>query len=475
MSGSRGPGLVAAGHPATATAMAAVLRSGGNAFDAVVAGGLAAAVAEPILTSPAGGGFLLARTAVGEELVLDAFVAAPGLGRGPVPVDGLVPVPIRFGSAVQDFHVGPASVATPGLLAGYLAIHDRLGRLELDALVRPAVALARDGVVVDSFGAQLLGLVEPILARTAAGRSLFFRDERPLAEGELFVNPGLGEFLDEVGRGLRGGFRADELGGAVTDADLRTYRVEAREPRRLRYRDAEVLTNPAPSFGGALVAHGLELIGSGPPVHADDPAGAVRMAGALVAQAEERSRLGPGASRGTTHLAASDRWGNVASMTTSNGSGSGEFAGDTGVQLNNVMGEEDLHPAGFGSLPPGERVGSMMCPTLVEWRATGRVVSFGSGGSERIRSALTQVVVHLVDDRRDLAAAVRAPRLHWDGTRLQAEPGFAPALLDALAARWELNVWQGPDLYFGGVHGVEPPSEAIGDARRGGVGLVVTA
>jgi gamma-glutamyltranspeptidase/glutathione hydrolase len=127
----------------------------------------------------------------------------------------------------------------------------------------------------------------------------------------------------------------------------------------------------------------------------------------------------------------------------------------------------------------------MMCPTLVEWPATGRVVSFGSGGSERIRSALTQVVVNLVDGGRvdggrvdggtDLAAAVRAPRLHWDGSRLQVEPGLPPAVLDALAAVWELNVWEGPDLYFGGVHGVEPPDEAVGDGRRGGVGLAVTA
>lgn len=468
---------MAAGHPATAAAMVEVLWAGGNAVDAVVAGGLAAATAEPVLTSPAGGGFLLVRTAHGEEAVLDAFVAAPGLGRGPVDPGDMERVPIRFAGVAQDFHVGPASVATPGLLAGYLEAHERWGRLELDRIVAPAVRLARDGVPVDRFGAQLLALVEPILVRSPEGRELFFRHERPLVVGDRFVNPGLAEFLEELGTGARTGFHVDELGGSVTAADLRAYRVVAREPRRTHHRGAEILTNPAPSFGGALVAHALAAFADTPPPAPDDPHRAVRIAEALVAQADERARLGPGASRGTTHLAVADAEGNVASLTSSNGSGSGVFAGDTGVQLNNVMGEEDLHPAGFGALPPGERVGSMMCPTLVEFPDR-RVVSFGSGGSERIRSALFQVVVHLVEDGRDLATAVAAPRLHWDGQRLQAEPGFPPRTMQALGRAFELNRWEAPDLYFGGVHGVDRPAtggagEAVGDARRGGVGIVI--
>src|SRR6188508_3204280 len=121
-------GLVAAGHPVTADAAAEALRAGGNAFDAVVAAGFAGAVAEPFLTSPAGGGFLTARTADGDDVCVDFFVTVPGLERDHDPGE-LQPVVIRFGQADQVFSGGPASVATPGCLAGYLHVHERYGRL----------------------------------------------------------------------------------------------------------------------------------------------------------------------------------------------------------------------------------------------------------------------------------------------------------------------------------------------------------
>ena len=467
------PGLVASGHPATTAAGLEVLRAGGNAFDAAVGAGFAAAVAEPCLTSLAGGGFTLTRTASGDEVLFDCFVAAPGLGA-PAPADpaALECVPVRFGHAVQDFHVGPASVAVPGVLAGYLHVHQRLGRLELSAVVAPAVRLAHAGVEVDRFLAQLLGLLGPILGRTAEGRELFFRHGRVLGPGDRFANPALGEFLSDVGAGRRSQFGVGDLGGGVTPEDLASYRVLEREPLRVRYRGASVLANPAPSFGGRLVAHALELLEQdGPLGRPDAPTTAVRLADALVALAGHRRTLGPGSSRGTTHLSVADGEGNVAAMTTSNGSGSGEFAPGTGVQLNNVMGEEDLHVDGLGSATPGTRVGSMMSPTIVTL-GDGREAAFGSGGSERIRSALTQVVVDLVDHGMDLRAAVDAPRLHWDGTRLQVEPGLPPDVLAALGQRWDVNEWSARDLYFGGVHGVEQPDEAVGDARRGGAGGV---
>ena len=77
------PVAVASGHPATTAAAIEVLAAGGNAFDACVAAGFAASVAEPTLTSLGGGGFLLARTAAGEEVLFDFFVDTPGRGRGP--------------------------------------------------------------------------------------------------------------------------------------------------------------------------------------------------------------------------------------------------------------------------------------------------------------------------------------------------------------------------------------------------------
>src|SRR5674476_1613412 len=85
------------------------------------------------------------------------------------------------------------------------------------------------------------------------------------------------------------------------------------------------------------------------------------------------------------------------------------------------MGEADLHPDGFHSTPPGLRIGSMMAPTVAT-TAEGDLIALGSGGSERIRSALMSVLIGLLDRGLPLAAAVRGPRLHWDRATLQVEP-----------------------------------------------------
>ena len=118
---------VAAGHPETAGAAATILRAGGNAYDAVVAAGFAAAVAEPGLSSLGGGGFLLASPATGAATLFDFFVDTPGRGHTPSELEPhFTPVTIRFSGAEQVFHAGYGSVATPGCLAGYLHVHRRL-------------------------------------------------------------------------------------------------------------------------------------------------------------------------------------------------------------------------------------------------------------------------------------------------------------------------------------------------------------
>jgi gamma-glutamyltranspeptidase/glutathione hydrolase len=180
-----------------------------------------------------------------------------------------------------------------------------------------------------------------------------------------------------------------------------------------------------------------------------------------------------GFSRGTTHASVADAHGNVASMTTSNGEGSGYIVPGAGIMLNNMLGEDDLHPDGFHSSPPGQRVASMMSPSLVEDEA-GPDLVLGSGGSKRIRTAVLQVAQRSVDFGTPLPQAVAAPRMHWDGALLQVEPGLAEATLAALRHRWPVNLWPEPNLYFGGVHAVAPRrGQAAGDARRGGAAQIV--
>jgi len=491
-------GVVATGHPLVTAAAAGILREGGNAFDAAVAAGFAAAAAEPALTSLGGGGFLLARTRDGASRLYDFFVDTPGRGRADAPIaPHFVPVVVRFPASEQEFNVGLGSVAVPGNLAGFLHVHAARGRLPLRAVVAPAVRLAREGVPLNARQAYFLGLLAPILTLTPGAGAVFAPGDRIPGEGERLRNPDLAGLLERLPEDRGAAFYHGELAariardmdagmGLLTAQDLAGYRVLEREPLAFDYRSRRVLTNPPPSFGGSLVAASLALLEGldlpalawGSPRHLLAWGGAMQEVDRLRARglregmpdltdavARVRAFL-----RGTTHVSVADGEGNVASMTTSNGEGAGYVAPGTGVMLNNMMGEDDLHPDGFHGSPPGLRVASMMAPTLVLEGDRVRLV-VGSGGSKRIRTALLQVISSVVDFGLPVRDAVEAPRLHWDGERLQVEPGHDPAALAALATLGPMNEWPDRDVYFGGVHAVVPGESGAGDPRRGGSAL----
>jgi len=475
-------GVVASGHPEVSHAAGECLRAGGNAFDAVLSAGFAAAVAEPMFTSLAGGGFLLARPVGAPARLIDFFVDVPGRGLGAEhPEPHLVPFTVHFPSSDQVFLGGPGSVAVPGTLAGFLHAHDQLGTLPLAELLAPAVELARGGVVLNAHQAYVQELLTPILTLTPAGRAIYTPEGRSLREGERLVNGDLAAFLETLpehrGRDLYRG----ELGrqvvvelrdgdGRLTASDLEAYRVVEREPLAFDYRGHRILTNCAPSLGGPLIEATLRLLErDGGSARWGSPAHLLALAGAF--EEVERSRVRQGAG-GTTHISVSDAAGNAASLSLSNGEGSGCLVPGTGIMLNNMMGEDDLHPGGVGVGSPGERVSSMMSPTLALDGDALRLV-LGSGGSKRIRGAIVQVLTAVLDFSLPVAEAVDAPRIHWDGECLQVEPGFAPEAVAALEQRGPLNLWQEHNLYFGGVHAVDARGEGAGDPRREGHGEVV--
>ena len=486
-----GQAAVAAGSEASAAAAAQVLRGGGNAVDAALAAGFAGAVAEPGLTSLGGGGFLLVRTPEGHEQVLDFFVDAPGRGLSPEErTPHFTPVVVEFAGAEQVFHAGWGSAAVPGCLAGYLMAHRQLGRAPMADVVRPAVEYASDGVVLAPHQARVLALLTGIVTLTATGRELFAPNDALVRAGDRIRNHELAAFLTALGEGTVTGFDSPAVAlplveamtahaGLVTHDDLTAYQPVDRVPMVMQYRGARVATNPPPSFGGSILTDALGVLTEDGPM-SDPDTDVLRLVEAL-ATATDRQKLrasgaAPQSRRGTTHVSVVDADGLMVSMTTSNGSCSGVYAPGTGVQLNNVMGEDDLHPGGFHSVPAGTRIGSMMAPTIVD-RADGTVIALGSGGSERIRSALLQVAVHLIDRQAEVGAAVEAPRLHWDGRAVQTEPGWGAPALAALAAWGPVNPWPQQDLYFGGLQAVSLDETgrvtAHGDPRRGGVGLVV--
>ena len=505
-------GVVAAGHPLSAGAGAQVLRDGGNAVDAAVAAVLMSFASESPLTGAGAGGFMLIHAGPGEDHLLDFFVAAPGRGLDPGAAPAaLEPIEVHFAAeAVQIFNVGPSSCGVPGTLAGLYEALERFGTMPLPTLAGPAAAAAREGVELNGTQAYLHRILGPIFRTTPECARLYEPEGRPLAAGERLRLPDLGDLLDRLGAEGPAFLYAGEVaaavsewvtarGGLLTPQDLASYEVVERPPARATYRGREILTNPPPSSGGILIAYALDLL-----ARLDRPGDARALVGVMdlanrarteefvsslhtegylerfmameaveSAAREAGSRLGS-----TTHVAVLDDAGICASVTSSNGSNSGVVVPGTGVHLNNMLGEEDLNPLGFHRHEPGRRIPSMMAPTVV-LRDGVPEVALGSAGSNRIRSAILQTILNVVDAGLGAEEAVAHPRLHFEGGVIEAEPGVDPEGLDALEREgWSVQRWRERNLFFGGVQAVarDPQTGELsggGDPRRGGAAVVV--
>lgn len=498
-------GVVAAGHPESARAGAEALAAGGTAVDGALAAAFAAAVAESPLTGPGAGGFMLVRPPDGPAVVLDFFVAVPGSGPGGRRLDprDLDSFTVPFGGAEQVFHIGPASVAVPGMIPGLLEAHRRYGRMPLGELTAPGARLAREGVRLTGQAAYLHLILADMLLADAAGAATYAPQGRLLGEGDLLRIPDLADTLEaiaregedivrrgEIAQGMLGLMRA--RGGLVTEEDLAGYRVITREPLRASHRGVSLLTNPPPSSGGVLICAALDAIAGAAPASDDlahyraavdggTAADALRDAAfaAAVARGEDpRPRPDRKPTGSTTHVSVVDADGMMASLSSSNGSSSGVIVPGTGYLLNNMLGEQDLNPGGFGSGEPGARMTSMMAPSLL-LRDGRPVAAVGSAGSNRLRSAILQTMLSLVDGGLGASEAVHRPRVHPELGVLDVEGGVPDAVAAALEAEGHvLRRWPERNLFFGGVSvAVHGPRglEAAGDPRRGGGAYGVTA
>jgi gamma-glutamyltranspeptidase / glutathione hydrolase len=517
-------GVVAAGHPLTAEAGARVLREGGNAVDAAVAAMLTSFVAEPLLTGLGAGGYLLVAGPGWEPALLDFFVEAPTRARDGSAAE-LRAIDVSFGDAAQVFHIGPASCGVYGTPAGVCEAVARWGTVALAELAAPAAELAREGVALNTGQAYVAEILAQLLCSSDECTALWAPAGSVLREGEVLRNPELAQALERLGaEGAEPFYRGDiaaavsdwlgARGGSVTRAALGGYEALLRTPARMRYRDRVLLTNPPPSAGGTLLAYALGLLDRrpGPPalgeiVAAMEAAQRERTPGFVEGLGEagflERflaDRLGgigggvgaaPPGSTGmepidhlgstdteptdhlgsTTHISVLDGEGRACSVTCTNGEGSGVVVPGTGIHLNNIMGEQDLNPLGFHRHPAGRRMPSMMAPSVVT-RAGEVELVLGSAGSNRIRSALLQTIVGVVDGGLSAPEAVRAPRVHFEDGVVYVEPGIDTGVLTGADRRvvsfHELN------LFFGGVQAVQRRAGELlgaGDPRRGGVAV----
>ncbi|HEX8375076.1 MAG TPA: gamma-glutamyltransferase, partial [Geminicoccaceae bacterium] len=447
--------------------------------------------------------------------LLDFFVAAPGMGLDEPTPAALQPIDVEFSEeAVQRFNIGPSSCGVYGTTLGIAQALERFGTVPLNQLAAPAAKTARDGHELTAIGGFLLKILGPIVAAQPEGEAIYAPHGRFLEQGDTIRFPELGDLLERLGaEGPQHLYTGDtaarvsdyvlERGGLLTREDLASYRVVDREPAHAHYRGRDVLTNPPPSSGGILIAYALDLLERlGRPsdlravVDVMDRANRARteefLSGLhhegylerfMAAAARESAGHAPREPRGsqlgsTTHVAVLDDKGGCASVTCSNGSSSGVIVPGTGLHLNNMLGEEDLNPNGFHQHEPGLRIPSMMAPTVVLHQ--GKVeMALGSAGSNRIRSAILQTILALIDEGMGAADAVERPRVHYEGGAVEAEPGIDESGLGALERDgWEVRRFSERNLYFGGVQAVARDLETGqltggGDPRRGGAAITV--
>lgn len=514
--------MVACGDVQSADAGAQLLEQGGNAVDAVIASACAAFVCELPLCGPLGGAVISAWPAQGEPFCMDAFARAPGLsGARPAQLD-FSDVEVDFGAATQVFHIGRGAAAVPLALSGLLKLHASHGSLPLSAIVAPAVELGRRGYRLGAGVAFANALLEPIFAHTAECYALVCRDGKLAVAGETLHNTALADTLEAIGRDP--GVLADlqralvdqfgvARGGGLSAIDMERAQIQMQRPLRVRFGEFEMATPPAPSMGGVLIALGARLLDAGqqfPPLSDEDVLHLARVQHTLLGQRSVdfdqrirdedfvRSLLSPenvAALRqqvatpqpdnplgSTTHLSVIDAAGLAVAVTLTNGEGCGYVLSGTGIVVNNLLGEEDIHPRGFHHDPPGSSLSTMMAPTIV--RQGHECLALGSGGSNRLRNAILQVLHLTLGHGMPAQAAVQAPRIHVDrraagGARIAYErAGMAASTEAALLRAFPKDpvAFDALNMYFGGVHLAHAHLGVLGgagDPRRGGCVRVV--
>jgi gamma-glutamyltranspeptidase / glutathione hydrolase len=460
---SRLPAGVAAGHPATVDAGIEILEAGGSAADAAVAASLASCVAETVMTGLLGGGHAIHYQGGGAAdavELLDFFVAVPGRDARGSAAD-MLRLEVPFGVEIVHYAVGIASCGVPGVPAGLERLWERHGRLPWPRLVEPALRLARSGIPMPPAHAACLEMLAPVMTMREGAR-MYAPEGRLLQPWEELHQPGLAAAFEALaGEGASTAYRGtlaesllalmEERGGLVTRTDLETYEPIVGHASSARFGDLMVLTRAG--LSSPLPVFERLVLGARPASAAER---GLRLVSALA---------GGDAAGHTTNVTAVDRDGNACVVTTSLGLGSGDWLPGYDLHLNSMLGEADLLTR---ELDPGERMNSMMAPTIVLDERGELQLAIGAAGGTRLRSALVQVALGVLEEGLSATDAVHRPRLHPAGDVVHVEPGFAGEVLAALeTAGFEVRAWPAPHHYFGGVSLITR-NGAAGDPRRSG-------
>jgi gamma-glutamyltranspeptidase/glutathione hydrolase len=479
-------GAVASAHPLASMAGIQTLLAGGNAVDAAVAVGSTLNVVEPFMSGVGGIGLMLISRAGGERHVLDF------IGRAPRAAD--------VGQATEDeLAGGPKSCATPGNLGGWLAAHERFGRLPRATVLEPAITHAERGVPLTFKNVDFFTAARQTLARSPEAERLYWPNGGP-RPGAVVAYKELAGTLRQVAEGGAEAFyrgpiaraiarAVQEAGGWLAEEDLAAFAPEWRQPATIGYRGRQVHSVPPPFSAFQMletlnVLEGFDLRGWGHNsvdylhhlIEAIKLASADRLAYAyredvpikgLLSKAyaaSQRARIDPkraAVSEGerynaerlagqiteghpatfeheqTTHFACADAEGTVVSVTQTLGVpfGSGFAIPGTGIVLNNILKWMDRDPASPNVLRPGRKAGTMMSPTQV-FRDGGFVLSIGTPGSYGILQTQAQMLLNVLEFDLNVQEAIEAPRVRVYRDRLvDAESRIAESVRAGLAER----------------------------------------
>lgn len=482
---------VSSAHPLASMVGAAIMKKGGNAFDAAIATQLVLAVVFPNAGNLGGGGFLLARKTNGELIGIDYRESAPEKASRDMYLD-------KNGNAQLNLSQnGHLASGIPGTVAGLFATHS-YAKLPFAELIQPAIDIAAKGFVLTEKEAASISSVKDAIARFSTQPTAFYKPTR-WKVGDTLIQKDLAHTLERIQKegamGFYGGKTADlitaemERGrGIITHADLKNYTAKLREPIVFNYRGNEIVSFAPPSSGGILLAQMMKMVEKYPmskmgfqtpasvqlmieaerrafadrAEHMGDPDYwkvpvktliseqylHQRMSDYSADKAGNSKEVNAGViheSEETTHLSVVDAAGNMVAVTTTlNGSyGSKVVVGGAGFLLNNEMDDFSVKPGVpnmFGAvggeanaIVPGKRMLSSMTPTLVLKNKKPYIV-IGTPGGTTIPTSVYQALINVIDFNKNLGDAIDAPKFHhqWLPDEVMIETGFNSKTKDAL-------------------------------------------
>jgi gamma-glutamyltranspeptidase/glutathione hydrolase len=487
-------GAVVSAHPLASSAGVAILKQGGNAFDAAIATQLVLAVVYPAAGNIGGGGFMVAHTGKGKNITLDFREKAPASATRDMYLDAA-------GNARTDLSQnGHLASGVPGAIAGIFA-EAKYAKLPFAKLIQPAIDLAEKGFVITEGEARSLNGTQSAFKKYNTVMPVFVKEGNWKA-GDTLVQKDLAKTLSRIRDNGAKGFYEGETArlileemqrgkGIITAADLRDYTAKERTPSVFPYKQYTIVTMPLPSSGGVVLQQMLKMVEDRPlasygfesvkavhlmteverlayadraeylgdrdfySVPVDSLTSKAYIQRRMTAFHEDKAGISKEISAGvlnpkseeTTHFEVVDDEGNAVCITTTlnGGYGSRVVVGGAGFFLNNEMDDFSVKPGvpnmygavgnEANAIAPGKRMLSSMTPTLVLDKGKVFLVT-GTPGGTTITTSVFQTLVNVLDFHLSPVDAVNKPKFHhqWLPDELFVESGFPAGIQEQLKA-----------------------------------------